>query len=253
MFADLSGFSNGSASGPGASTSTVDGSTIVDGSTVDGSTTGDQPQGDASNGAVFHDDFERPDGPVGNGWLQKVGGAFSLRQGRLRMMDGSHQDLVLARPAAEDVRDVEVAIEVIYTSTPTASSTDAYVAARIQRSTLTTPGNSDAYVGYIADYTRLKIGRSLGDNVATLRDVPLPKAVDTSHAYRLRLRVTGTSPVALSVLVEERALAAQEWTKIAETQFNDGDPSRIEQAGAVGVVSDTRAPYEFEWFTRTAL
>lgn len=219
---------------------------------MEGGTDGGAPGPDGATPGTFSDDFARPDGPVGNGWSEKVGGTFRLVGGRVRMASGNHQSLVLTRPAGEDVRDVQASVEVVYTSTAPGSSTDAYVLARIQRPTLATPEMLDGYAGYIGDYAALRIGRSRGPGITTISDTPIPR-VDRNHVYRVTLRVTGTSPVSIYAEVAQRDPEGTVWTRIAEAQVDDTAGDRVQGAGTVGLASDTVAVCEIDGFLRTNL
>ena len=52
---------------------------------------------------TFLDDFARPNGQIGNGWIEKTSGAFALTGGAVQQSQGGiYRNLFNSRPASED-------------------------------------------------------------------------------------------------------------------------------------------------------
>lgn len=78
-----------------------------------GSTLGEVIDREASSeaGTTFVDTFDRPDGPVGNRWSEKLPGRFGILSNELTMQPGDYHDLLLLRPLEEESLDVELSVE----------------------------------------------------------------------------------------------------------------------------------------------
>lgn len=199
----------------------------------------------------FLDTFSRADsGVIGGGWIEKNGAAFSLQNGRaMKLAAGSdYRNNLVYRPAAEDLANVEVAVEFRLNST---SPGYPAVAARVQNPAAANAFN--AYLLYIAaSTTSASIGRQTGSAYDTvLAHVNLSSALNTTDTYRLRLRVTGSAPVAITGYVER--LNGGTWQIIGSTSVSDNSSSRISGAGSIGFTGDFEAAYSFDNVSRVAL
>src|SRR5262249_18367544 len=141
---------------------------------------------------------------------------------------GDYRDDLVSRPAAEDLRDVEVSIQFTVGHAPPGYP---QIHARVQRSTIATPDTLDGYLLYIAggltqaDITQ-QHGSVLPPPLATFALAP-PLAVGMT--YRLRLAVTGVAPVMLIGTVEQQA--GSSWTTIGMTSTIDNTAGAIVTAG----------------------
>lgn len=256
IFGDFTGYSGGAAADSGPENDPLtDGGTsdVTPDASSDTSSAGDADSG--PDGRTFVDEFDRADGPVGNGWIEKTPYSVGITGGRLSFLKaGVYETLLVTRPPSEDVRDVEVTGEFLFLGTPETGSSDAQLFARVQQATIGMPGGFHGYIFWVEDYVLLKLGRQAGaDIVDYIAEKPLPSKVDVLHAYRLRLRVTGTSPVELHGSLEQRSRLGSEWTPVTELSATDDASTRIQNAGTVGTAADEIAPYYLESFTRTAL
>ena len=207
---------------------------------------------DDAGRAAFLDSFSRADGPIGNGWIEKDPGTLAIAGQRVsvRFAAGYH-DAIVYRPATEDIADVEVSQVVDVT---TFSGTYAQVHARVQSQTVAQRGVLDSYALYVsAAPDEVLISRTRGtDGALTLANVALSTPLAAGQRFRLRLRVTGSSPVKLEGFVE-RVLAGGAVTVIGQQTFIDSDTMRLDGAGSVGFSADTGTSYFYDDFTRTPL
>jgi hypothetical protein len=252
--------SGGSASPAGDGATTADGAN-PDAEGLDGSSSESGATTDAGT-LPFVDDFGRPDGPtVGNGWVMKQLGAFALVGGTVNRVVGpssDYRDNVCYRPASEDVRDVEVSVELKITALPPGYP---QVLVRIRESTVATQNLLDGYLLYINDavdeasLTRQR-GGSLGP---ALQIITLSPSLNTTDKFRLRLRATGKLPVMLAAFVERHAVGDSDpthWDIVGQASFADSGPSHLEEAGSVGFSAgqpETTGLYAYDNFVRTPL
>lgn len=203
---------------------------------------------DAGLGPTFFDDFSRPDGPVGNGWVEKTNDVFTLVGGRLVVKDCDYRDSFLRRPVDEAARDVESSVEFIYrVSAPT---NDPAVALRIQAETLSTPRAFKAYGIFVDDGQSLTISRQDGDTFATLAKQPFAEPLARNSTYRLKASIRGAPPQLTGVV--ER-LDGATWTEIARGAFTDTSNRRIDEAGLIGLQGDDTVSFDYDNFEYTRL
>jgi hypothetical protein len=203
--------------------------------------------------AHLQDDFNRADSAtIGNGWIEKNPNAFSIQSNRLikNAVPTGYRDNVVYRPNSEDSLDVEAAIEFRLTGLPAGY---AQVFTRLQASTVSVADRLDGYMLYLEDSTsRAILGRQTGtDFVTTLATITISPALNTTDQYRLRLRTTGTAPVALEAYVERQVGA--EWQVIGQATATDSAGNRIATAGAVGFGGYVESTYVMDNFTRVDL
>ncbi len=238
---------------PDAAT-TIDAASGLDASAShDGST--DLDAGDAGTvdaGPPFLDDFERPNGVVGNDWLLKTVDTFSLATGRLVPQPLDYKRGLLYRPAIEDVLDVEVSLEALYDQVPPPTPTnDVQVYARVQASSVVADDVIDAYMAWIDNGANLRLGRHRGVFLGVLDQALLAAPVDTTHTFRVRLRVTGRLPVVVHGVAER--LDGANWTVLADLEVLDSTTQRIESPGSVGTSTDESVTFTCDNFRRQPL
>ena len=243
----LPGFEGGSGDSP---LGTGDGSGTAEGSTTDAPSKDGTPGGDA--GAAFVDDFNRFDASPGNGWIAKsTPSIWEAAGGRLVCTKPNpfYLDEGLYRPFSEAVLDVEVSVAFKLSALPPGF---VHLHARVPQSAITTAGQSDGYSIYVPNSsTEARLFRMRGGAPMDLKAFALSEALNTTDSYRLRLRVTGTSPVALEGWVERSTNPG--FVVIGHTTTSDSDAARFDQAGTVNLALDTNANASYDDFTRTPL
>jgi len=206
----------------------------------------------AARGQVFIDNFNRPDSvDVGNGWVEKTAGAFSLAGNEvIKAATGTgFADNLVYRPANENMLDGEASVEVRFTSLPPGY---AQVFVRGQMGTI---ANAGVFDGYLL-FTDNDAGRALLDRIENGAFVPLAQitinpGLNTTDTFRLRLRATGTNPVALAAFVER--FTGTEWAVIGQSIVNDTAPTRFATPGTVGFTGYLEGGvYTYDNFTRTS-
>jgi len=203
--------------------------------------------------ANMFDDFTRPDNAaLGNGWIEKSPGAFTLISGEVQKQSVSdgYLDNVVYRPAVEDLLDAESSIEINLTSN---SPGFPQVLVRVQSSTIATPYTLDAYMLYInGNTTQAILGRNRnGQFVTTLTTINLTTALNTTDTFRMRIRATGTLPVTLEAFVER--FNGSTWDIIGQGTASDSSAERIDTAGSVGFSGYVENVYRYDNFRRVDL
>ena len=210
--------------------------------------------GDAPPPVVFEDSFSRAEGPsIGNGWIEKNGGTYSLAGGEVVRIETSesYRDNMVYRPASEDVRDVEISIRFRFTATP---PEHAQIFVRGAASTIADPDSYDGYLLYIVggQADRAVLGRQRGSVfVTTLSSIPLSPPLDAVSAFRMTLSATGGRPVALRAKIEREGGGS--WTQIGEAIVNDDAAEQIRSGGTVGFAGNETATYVYDDFRRVFL
>ncbi len=203
--------------------------------------------------AHLNDNFERADGAaIGGGWIEKNPGAFSLSAGRATKLTvgTGYRDNLVYRPAVEDVRDVEAAVEL-----QLSSATPGYpqLAVRVQSATVANADTFDGYLLYAPNSTtELILGRQNGTAFVTaLATVALSEPLNTTDRYRLRLAARGTNPVQVDAFMER--LDGAIWTTIGQASVTDSAPDRIATAGSVAFGGYVESSYSYDNFVRVDL
>ncbi len=227
-----------------------DGSSTTDGSTTDAPPRDGTTGGDA--GAVFVDDFNRPEGSPRNGWIEKAGaGVWVTAGGRLVCTKPNpfYLDEGLYRPFSEAVLDVEVSVAFKLSALPPGF---VHLRARVPQGAITTAGQSDGYGIYVPNSsTEARLFRIGGAAPTDLKTLTLSEALNTTDSYRLRLRTTGTSPVVLEGWVERSTNPG--FVVIGHATTSDSDAARFDQPGTVNLALGTNANASFDDFARTPL
>ena len=201
----------------------------------------------------FVDTFNRANSDaLGNGWIEKTAASFELVSNEAaRTAAGfDYRDNLVYRPAAEDVLDVEAAVEVRFATVPPGYP---QIFVRGQSATIAGASTLDAYLLYINNSnTQAVIARQRGTNYdEPLATFALSLSLNTTDRYRLRLQASGSNPVQLSAFVERQNGTA--WQIIGQTTTSDSAANRIGTAGTVGIGGYTELSPRFDNFTRTAL
>ncbi|MGH3371851.1 MAG: LamG-like jellyroll fold domain-containing protein, partial [Nocardioidaceae bacterium] len=218
-----------------------------------GGTSNPQPFSIVEPGGTFFDDFSRADNTeLGNGWVEKTPGAFSLTGARVsKAATGTgYADNLVYRPASENMLDREASVEVRFGSLPPGY---AQVFVRGQTETIATPGTFSGYLLFTDnDPGRAFLSRIENGAFVSLAQITIVPGLNTTDTFRLRLRATGTDPVMLGAFVER--FTGTEWTVIGQATVNDSAPTRFATAGTVGFTGYIEGGvYTFDNFTRTDL
>lgn len=231
-----SGYSNtGSSGGHGGTTPGTDSGVVVQ---VEASTT------DATGLPTFFDDFARPDGTIGNGWMLKTASKYTLSSGSVKQTGtGIFADLVNRRPTSEDNLNSETSVTVVVAH----DDGDPSVFSRIQ------PGSDandfyQSYAFYPGGLDAVYLEREDIDHSTLLASVAMSPNMVVGTAYRITLKVTGTSPVHL-----EGTLETTTGTRLASIVFDDNDAKRIQGAGSTGFGSGAAKDCRFDDFKRVNL
>jgi hypothetical protein len=209
--------------------------------------------GSATAQANINDNFDRADSAtIGNSWVEKSAAAFAIAGNRVTKasVGTGYRDNIVYRPSGENVADVEASVEMRITG---GSPGYPQVLTRVQTGTVGTTGVLDGYILYVSDsFTNVVVGRQSGANfVTTLANITTSPAMNTTDTYRLRLRTTGTTPVAVTGWVER--LNGASWEIIGTATVNDNDGARFTAAGSVGFSGYVESSYTFDNFVRTNL
>ncbi|MFO0742506.1 MAG: hypothetical protein U0270_41920 [Labilithrix sp.] len=241
LLTDLDGLA-GSPTGSGVTTPEAGALPIIEGGT--------RPAGDgAANEAGapgFLDLFDRPDGVVGNGWLETIDGVFVLRSGRAVPFPGRWTKRILYRPSSEDLLDVESSVEVVWDSVPPKDS-DAALSVRVA----TTGAELTGYSVFVDNVDSLVLTRVVRSAETELARGALRPGVVKDETYRFRLRAQGTSPVQLEATFERRS--GDDWEKLVSLRETDEGDGRLTSPGSVALTSDVNASYGYDTFTRSAI
>jgi hypothetical protein len=193
---------------------------------------------------TFTDDFSRPDGTLGNGWIMKTPSAFSLAGGAVQQNQGGiYRNLFNSRPASEDALDVLAQVTVTFP----VMTADPGLFARIQPGSDVT-NHFVAYSVYPDGANNLYVSRDDGDVFIDQGSSVISPPLVPGESYRLSLQVTGTNPVQLT-----GSIAHLDGTVIATITANDGSAKRITTPGSVGFGSSASIPGRWDDFKRITL
>ena len=229
----------------------------------DGHTDASGVQGDTASAdaaPAFTDSFDRADSSsLGNAWAEKTSGTYQIASQQVARTNFAkdYRDSIVVRPQAEDLLDVEVAVEFTVGHVPPGYP---QIHARVQRSTLGTPNTLDGYLLYIDGLAgngvmTAKVTRQHGTVLPPpLTTFTLSPELVLGGTYRLRLAVRGTSPVMLDGIIEQRNGGT--WSAIGSVSTIDTDVTAVTTAGAVGFdVGQPEAAgyYTYDHFAYTPL
>jgi hypothetical protein len=217
------------------------------------------PDAGADAATSFSDGFDRPDGgAIGAGWIMKYAPAFALESGAVVRLypDATHDfvDNLVYRPGSEALLDVAVSIELKLAVDPPGYP---QVHARVQPSSVTTPGQLDSYFLYVANaMSVLHVARQHGasNGYVDLATITLSPPLNTTDTYRMRLDVKGATTVALTGTIEKKV--GNGWQVLGSSGATDADPSAITTPGTAGFsggLPESARIYAYDNFTRTPL
>jgi hypothetical protein len=203
--------------------------------------------------ASFNDNFDRANGAtIGNGWIEKNPAAFSLANNTVTKAStaSSFIENFVYRPTTENILNVEASIAVRFVTLPPQYP---QVFVRGQTNTIATAGTFNGYLLFINNNnTSAFLDRIENGNFFVLSQFNLISPLNTTDAFRLRLRATGTNPVVLTAYVER--LNGTTWEVIGQANVNDTAATRFSTAGTVGFSGHTEGGvYTYDNFFRTTL
>jgi hypothetical protein len=199
----------------------------------------------------FFDDFERSAGnALRNGWIEKTPTAVGIKDGRVayESMGAAYFDSVWYRPDMQ-CDDVEVSIEVHLDSILEFGFPQVH--ARIQTDTIA--GGLDSYICFLENGTELRVRRHrTGFGAAELDISSFSAILDTAETYRLRMRVSGSDPVAIECDWELRS--GMSWSAQASITLVDDTPERITGPGTFGSsINGTSMMYSYDNYRSAAI
>jgi hypothetical protein len=203
---------------------------------------------DGPDAKTFFDDFQRPNAdPLGNGWVERFSGAFTIANGTATKQTSinGYRDNIVYRPASEDLADVEVSAEVRFTGSGPVDRPMLW--ARAQK---IAPNKVDGYHVYLDCCTNhFHLARHVGAESTEVAAFDT-RALVPNETYRWTLRVTGTVSTAVYARVEARRDTGG-WEMLGQTGYVDVDSDRIATPGAAGFSGDVQNGYTFDNFSRT--
>jgi hypothetical protein len=219
------------------------------GSSASASTGGDGGMGGAGGrGPCFHDDFQRPDGPVGNGWTEKTPDVFSIVSGRLVKgpTTSDYRDNLVYRetPGGFDA-DVALTVDVTVGDAADGELPFPQLALRVFSPSLG-PDVLDAYLLYVSGSSPdlLRIARQISNlGPETLASFEMSTPLEPLTSYRLHFSAQGL-PVTLYGRIER--LRGDGPELLAEGSFVHETGRRL---GDVGISGDDEHHYAYDDFS----
>lgn len=98
---------------------------------------------------------------------------------------------------------------------------------RLQSGTIASGGVLDGYILHINNSVgEAVLGRQVGGgSITTLATIAINPVLDSTGAFRMRLRAVGTNPVRLNAYIER--LDGASWTIVGQATYDDASSSRI--------------------------
>lgn len=220
-----------------------------------GTDAGEEAGTDAGDAPDFVDTFDRPaSDALGNGWTEKRPDAFRITGGGgvdKAETESDFRDNVVYRPADEDVRDVEVSVEV----SDLAEGTYPQLILRGRRSTIGISNELDAYVFAVFGQARelVILRQRSSDPFVELATEPLPAAISSAERYRLVASARGTTRVELSFRFERYDEVDDAWETLQDATAVDDADVRLAEPGAVGFGGSLFGDMRYDVFTWRAL
>jgi hypothetical protein len=137
---------------------------------------------------TFSDTFDRADGPIGNGWIERDTSAYALSGGTVKTLTGGSPLRVVRR--ADTARDVELSVLVDYSSE---IDTPSLFARMTYDDVATTFATYRAWIG--PSEIVIDLATSSGSGNLIVGD--LSPSLVVGARYRFAFRVSGTDPVLL--------------------------------------------------------
>lgn len=243
---DLDGFhdpKSATDAGPDTGKSTLtdpDAQTGVEAGGTDG---GNGDAGDAN--VLFTDDFNRANGPVGNGWLDPKA-SYRIEDDHLPVNGNGwgFQANTLYQPKRADALNVKASVEYTPLSLPP-NYPQVHVRAQ--------PGDDfKCYAVGIPQDDTIFFGRCApGGNFTDLGDQKLDENVVVGRTYRLSISTTGTSPVHLTMTLERKT--DRGFMIIGQKSVDDAAAERVTEPGAFGISGDTNPNWVYDNFVITKI
>ncbi|MDJ0909434.1 MAG: hypothetical protein QNI99_09575 [Woeseiaceae bacterium] len=201
----------------------------------------------------FFDDFQRADSNnPQNGWTEKAPGAFSILNGALEKLyvNTGYRDNVAYRPSSENALDNEVSVTF---SLDNGVPGYPQLFSRLQAASVAQPDTLDGYIMYANNNaSQFILGRQTGSSfVTSLGTLNLPAPLFVGETYRMRMVVTGTSPVQISAYIER--LTENGYEILGEVTVDDTSGARINTAGAGGIGGYIESGYRYDDFRHRPL
>lgn len=213
------------------------------GSSSSGGTTDagvEAPDATAQN-PTFTDDFGRANGAIGNAWVERTNGVFTIKDGEVKQTANGDPPVMLElRPSSEDAADAEVSVTVRLPS----EQADASLYVRVQP---TAPSALSGY-GVVVGLTGVSVEREEGTQGSPFGGFAISPALAAGEAARLVVRVTGTNPVKLDVQVLDGSNVVR-----GSGTIQDSAANRIQTAGAVGFGGMIGTGVRYDDFKRVTL
>ena len=194
------------------------------------------------DGAITYtyDHFNRANNVnVGNNWTEKNPDAFSIVNGEVPSIDtsgGFTQD-IMYRPAGEQRLDSEASVEFTRLTSQVVLSDANYpqLHGRVQMNTVAFGWTLDSYIFFIDDSV-VNPSRAMfavtsapqigARNECYIAPLPLPSTLVVGERYRLRFRISGTSPVVLWGAVDQYSNGV--WTQLAQGSINHTNSTQVD-------------------------
>lgn len=222
VFGDFTGLSGGTPNDGDAAAPAVDASQHDGAATLVG-------DGGGPTSLDFVEDFDRADGGVGNGWLEKTPGVFSIRDQGLIVQSGDWTRYLLYRPSEENLTDVALSVDLTWSQTSV--NCDAALVARLQTDKVLRAEPFSGYATFVNDAAGLTISRVDQTGESVLEGVALTEKVNTTSSYRMSFRVTGDNPVRLESVLEKEEGGS--YRAIGTVSTLDGATSGTRERGAL--------------------
>lgn len=242
---DLDGFHDPQV-GPGDSgASSLDGGHLpLADAGAEGTTDAGPIDGGGSN-VLFRDDFNRANGPVGNGWLDPTK-SYRIEDNHLPV-NGSgwaFQTNTLYQPKRDDALDIKASVEYTALALPP-NYPQVHIRVR--------PGASyECYAVGIPQDNVIFFGRCAPqNNFISLGDQTLTENIVVGRTYRLSISAKGTSPVHLTMELERKT--DDGFALIGHHEADDNAPERLGEPGAFGVSGDSSPNWVYDNFVVTKL
>jgi hypothetical protein len=177
---------------------------------------------------TFTDDFGRADGStIGNGWIPKNAGKWSLSGGSVLEANSTltYKDLLVQRPSSEAALDVELSVD----ATLPGSGGDVGLYARVQ-SASSAQGSLVSYTFYPGDFGVAYVDHDIGTgNSLAVSSMGLNPPLVGGQTIHMVLRVTGTSPVHIYASISDTS-----GKLLGSLSVDDNTASPIVTAGSHG-------------------
>lgn len=190
---------------------------------------------------IFLDDFARPDGALGNGWVERAPGLYRLTSGTAEQFRvGRIDQLLVLRPAVEDASDVDVSVDIT-------SGTDFMDPGVFARASVDAQGMFSGYSLFLDGGGAVMIDRANGSRFTPIASARLSRRLVPGESCHLAFKVTGTTTVKLEGTVTDKAGAV-----LGQLSATDSAVEHLLR-GSVGFGSSDAAFTQYDNFKRETL